>query len=170
MVLVEGTGSVSGDSPRCATELATRDIPVVLSTNRRPGRRTDPYDDAYTLPARLQASGVRLAFGTWNSANARNLPQEASRAAAYGLPREAAERALTLGAAEILGIDDRYGSLTPGKSATFVIVDGDVLEVRMHVDRAWIDGHEISLESRHTRLWKKWSARPLPKGVEPSNE
>jgi imidazolonepropionase-like amidohydrolase len=170
MVLLDGSGSVSGDSPLCGPELASRGIPVIVRTDRLPDKRSDPYDDPYTLPARLYAAGVSLAFGTWDSANARNLPQEASRAVAYGLPREAAERALTLGAAEVLGIDDRYGSLVPGRSATFLIVDGDVLEVRMHVERAWIDGHEISLESRHTRLWKKWSARPLPQSAESSNE
>jgi hypothetical protein len=32
----------------------------------------------------------------------------------------------------------------------------------MRVTRAWIDGREIDLESRHTELWKKWSARPAP--------
>jgi imidazolonepropionase-like amidohydrolase len=71
-----------------------------------------------------------------------------------------AVRALTLGGAAVLGIDDRYGSLEPGKSATMILTDDDVLEVRMQVVRAWLDGREVDLESRHTELWKKWRARP----------
>ena len=42
------------------------------------------------------------------------------------------------------------------------LVEGDLLETRMQVKRAWIDGRPVDLESRHTQLWKKWSARPLP--------
>lgn len=170
MVLLGVSGSRPGDAPLCADELAAHDIPVIARTNVLPVHRSDPYDDAFTLPARLHRAGVQVVFGTWNSANARNLPQEASRAVAYGLPREVAERALTLGAAEVLGLDDRYGSLAPGKSATLLIVDGDLLEVRMHVERAWIDGHEIPLENRQTRLFEKWSSRPMPQDLESSNE
>lgn len=162
MVLVDGTASRSGHSRLVAAELAARDVPVVLRMNRRPRHRHEPYDAPFTLAADLHAAGVRVVFGTWNRSNARHLPAEAARAVAYGLPRSVAEHALTLGAAEVLGIHDRYGSLEPGKSATFLIVNGDVLETRMHVERAWLDGRELSLESHHTRLWKKWSARPLP--------
>jgi len=164
MVLLSGDASWASAAPLCAEELAARGIPVILQTTRRPAHRSDPYDAAYAEPELLHRAGVRIAFGTWDASNARHLPQEAARAAAYGLPRAEAERALTLGAAEILGVDDRYGSLAPSKSATFLIVDGDLLETRMHVDRAWIDGREISLESRHTELWKKWSGRPMPPG------
>jgi imidazolonepropionase-like amidohydrolase len=162
MVLVDGSGYAGGEAWRLADALAERDVPVIVQTTRLPSRRYAPYDAPFAEPAKLHAAGVRIAFGTWDSANARNLPQEAARAAAFGLPVAAAERALTLGACEVLGIDDRYGSLEPGKSATMILVEGPLLETRMHVRRAWIDGNEVDLESRHTRLWKKWSARPRP--------
>lgn len=164
MVLVDGTSSRSGDSYRVAEELADRDIPVVLRTRRRPSRDWDPYDLAYTIPGILHEAGVTVLFGTWSYSAIRSLPQDAARAAAYGLPRAAAERALTLDAARVMGLDADYGSLDPGKTATFLLVEGDVLDIRMNVKRAWIDGEEISLESRHTRLWKKWSSRPMPSG------
>jgi imidazolonepropionase-like amidohydrolase len=164
MVLVDGSSRATGDAWRCAGDLAARGIPVVCKTTRVPARRYEPYDTAFAAPAKLQAAGVAIAFGSWNSAHARNLPQEAARATAFGLPRDETVRALTLGAAEILGIDDRYGSLEPGKSATMILTDRDVLEIRMSVERAWIDGREIDLESRHTRLWEKWRGRPRPGG------
>ena len=169
MVLLDGRGSSSGDAWRCATELEARGIPVVLRTNRVPPRRYEPYDMPFAAPARLHEAGVAIAFGTWNSAHARNLPQEAARAVAFGLPRDAAERALTLGGAELLGIDDRYGSIEEGKSATLLLVDGDVLETTMNVERAWIDGREIDLDDRHKQLHRQWSARPTAgePGAEP---
>jgi imidazolonepropionase-like amidohydrolase len=161
MVLVDGDGGTCGDAWRFAAELAARRIPVVMQTTRMPRREYEPYDTPFAGPAKLHDAGVRVIFGSWGDANARNLPSEAARAVAFGFPREAAERALTLGAAEVFGIADRYGSLETGKSATFILVEGDLLETRMNVQRAFLDGRELDLSSRHTELWKKWSARPM---------
>jgi imidazolonepropionase-like amidohydrolase len=158
-----------GDAWRCADELAARDIPVVVRTNRLPRHEHDAYDTPFAAPARLHAAGVRVCFGSGDAANSRVLPQEAARAMAWGLPRDAAERALTLTAAEVLGIDDRYGSLEVGKSATFILVEGDLLETRMQVRRAWLDGREVGLENRHTRLWHRYSERPR-RSTPPSQE
>lgn len=162
MVLVDGTSGHGGDAWRATDELRARGIPVVLRTNRLPARRYELYDTPFTEPARLHEAGVAIAFGSWSSSSARDLPQEAARAIAFGLPRAAAERALTLGGAEILGVAERYGSLEPGKSATMILVEGDLLETRMHVRRAWIDGRELDLNDRHKQLYQKWSARPMP--------
>jgi imidazolonepropionase-like amidohydrolase len=162
MVLVDGTAAAAGEARIFGAELARRGIPVVEKTTRQPARRYEPYDSPFSAPGALVAAGVDVAFGSWSGSNARNLPQEAARAVAFGMPRDAAERGVTLASAAALGIADRYGSLEPGKSATMILVAGDLLDVRMRVTRAWIDGREIDLESRHTELWKKWSARPAP--------
>jgi imidazolonepropionase-like amidohydrolase len=160
MVLVDGDNGTGGDAWRAAEELAKRHVPVIVQTTRLPVRVWEPYDTPFAAPARLHEAGVPIAFGSWHSAVSRSLPQEAARAAAFGLPREAAERALTLGAAELLGVADHYGSLEPGKSATMILVDGDLLETRMQVVRAWIDGRELDLTNRHSLLREKWAARP----------
>ena len=160
MVLVEGSGGGGGDAWQCAGELAARDVPVIVQTTRQPAHGYEPYDLPFREPALLAEAGVAIGFGTWGSAHARDLAMEAARAAGHGLARDAAARALTLGAAEILGIADRYGSLEAGKSATVLLVEGDLLDTSMQVRQAWIDGAEVDLSSRHTRLWRKWSARP----------
>ncbi|MEZ5065827.1 MAG: amidohydrolase family protein [bacterium] len=165
MVLLDGTDGTSGDAWLVADEIAARGIPVVCKTTRRPARTYEPYDLSYSEPAKLHAAGVKVAFGSRGASNARVLPQEAARAVAYGMPRDAVERGLTLTAAEIAGVADRYGSLDPGKSATLIVVDGDLLETRMHVERAWLDGAEVDLSSHHTELWKKWSSRPRPEAA-----
>ncbi len=58
---------------------------------------------------------------------------------------------------------DRLGSIEPGKEATLFVCDGNILDIRANVKRMWIAGKEVSLESRHTRLYEKYKNRPLPK-------
>lgn len=154
MVLID-----DGDAWRCADALAARDVPVATRTIRLPVRTYEPYDVRFRAPAVLHAAGVRLAFRTSSASNVRNLPHEAARAVAYGLPRAAAERALTLEAARLLGVDDAYGSLEAGKRAALLLVEGDLLDTRMQVRRAWLDGRELDLSTRHTRLWERYRGR-----------
>jgi imidazolonepropionase-like amidohydrolase len=60
-----------------------------------------------------------------------------------GLDRETALRAVTINPARIMNVDDRIGSLEPGKDADFVIWSGDPLDVMSRVEQAWIDGRRI---------------------------
>lgn len=157
-----------GDIGRVAGELARRRIAVILDpTFALPRRAWEPYDTAYTNAARLHAAGVKFCFGTsggaFGAANARNLPYEAAGAVGYGLPAAAALQALTQDAADILGVGNRLGSIDAGKDATFFLSDGDPLDIRSHVVHAFIDGREIALDSRHTRLWQKYRSRPAAK-------
>jgi imidazolonepropionase-like amidohydrolase len=85
----------------------------------------------------------------------------AAQAVAYGFPPEAAVQALTLTPAQWMGLADRLGSIEPGKEATLFATDGDILDIRSNVKRMWIRGQEVSLESRHTRLYEKYRQRPL---------
>lgn len=73
---------------------------------------------------------------------------EAGMAAAYGLPKEAALAAITLNPAKILGIDDRVGSLAPGKDADIALFDGDPFEYTSHCVGVWIDGDSIPVSKR----------------------
>jgi imidazolonepropionase-like amidohydrolase len=157
VVLVGGT-----DAWRVADELKRRDIAVITQTTfDMPERQHEPYDQAFTLPAKLSKAGVRFAIGGGtNASNERNLPYVAAMAAAHGLPKDEAIRAITLSPAQILGVDDRVGSIEPGKSADFVVTDGDPLEITTSVEQVWIAGRAISMESRHTRLFQKYDGKP----------
>jgi imidazolonepropionase-like amidohydrolase len=73
---------------------------------------------------------------------------EAAMAAAYGLPFEAALESITIGAAEILEIDDRVGSITVGKDADLALFDGDPFEYTTHCTGVVIDGVIIKEEPR----------------------
>lgn len=151
----------SGDIWRAADELAERDIPVVYwNTYYLPRRADDPYDEAYSVPAKLHAAGVRFCLGhTGRPSFTRYLPEEAGRAVAYGLPPNAALRAVTLDAADIFGIDDRLGSIEVGKEATLVVTDGDLLELTTTVQLEFIRGRRVDLSSRHTVLYDKYRTK-----------
>jgi imidazolonepropionase-like amidohydrolase len=142
-------------------ELKARNIPVILGpTQALPMEEDDPYDAAFTLPAELHKAGVKFAFGSFGNQFARNLPYQAATAAAFGLPYEEALKAVTLYPAQIWGVDDRMGSIETGKSADFIVTDGDPLEVQTQVKRMFLDGKEVDLESKHTLLYKKYLSRP----------
>jgi imidazolonepropionase-like amidohydrolase len=79
---------------------------------------------------------------------------------AFGLPAEAALRAITLAPAEILGVAERMGSLEPGKDASLFLATGDILDHRTQVTHVLIDGVAQSLETRHTRLYQQFKDRP----------
>lgn len=87
-------------------------------------------------PAILKRAGIPMALMTgYESYVPKNriLLFEAGIAAANGLSMEDTLRAVTASAAKILGIDDRVGSLSPGKDADVVLFDGDPFEYTSHV-------------------------------------
>ena len=65
-------------------------------------------------------------------------------------------RAITLGAAEFLGVDGRVGSLEEGKDATILLVDGDPFELGSVYERGWIQGREVAMEDKQTALYEKY--------------
>jgi imidazolonepropionase-like amidohydrolase len=148
--------------PGASLELiAKKKIPVVLGrTQTSADEEDDPYDEPYTLASKLHDAGVKFCFGTFDTEFARNLPYQASQSVPYGLPYDAALRSVTLDAAEIWGIDHDYGSIEKGKVADLVVTDGDLLEVRTSVKMLFVSGNEVDLETKHTRLFKKYMARP----------
>lgn len=89
----------------------------------------------------LAKAGVKVAIMTDSPVNPlSSLPLMAGMAVQAGMDREEAIKAITLNAAEILGLHDRLGSLTPGKDADLSIFDGDPLEISGSAWMVFIDG------------------------------
>jgi len=156
-------GIISGgaEAYRVADQLKARNIPVIVGpVLRMPMREDDPYDAAFTNAGLLSKAGVKIAFQTNDSAYSRNLPYHAGMAAAFGLPKEEALKAVTIYPAEIFGIADRIGSIEQGKIANLIVTDGDPLEIRTQIKHVFINGRDIPLTSRHTELYEKYKARP----------
>jgi imidazolonepropionase-like amidohydrolase len=149
------------DSPKVAALLKEKNVPVILTGNYSlPLREDDYYDALYEAAAKLQAAGVRFCISTGSSGAAvRNLPQYAGMAAAFGLSKDEALKAVTLYPAQIMNVADRMGSIEVGKMANLVVTDGDLLEVRTHVRYLFIDGVRVPLTSRHTELYDAFKDR-----------
>ncbi len=133
-------------------EVARLHVPVIVGPIYDEPRADERYDTVYRLPAELHQRGVKIAFASYDAHNARNLPYAAGYAVAWGLPYEAALRAVTLDAAEIWGMGDRLGSLDLGKDANVAVANGDPLDVKTDVKRVFIQGEEIPMRSRQTGL------------------
>jgi imidazolonepropionase-like amidohydrolase len=160
------------DSWRVAEELKRRDIAVIIaSVLAVPNRPYEPYDQAFTVAAKLSRAGVRFCIadegGGFSAMNSRNLPQHAGMASAFGLPREEALKSVTLYPAQILGVGKSIGSIEPGKLADLQITDGDPLEVTTRCEQVIVAGKLVPMESRQTRLFKKYDGRPRGPNARP---
>jgi imidazolonepropionase-like amidohydrolase len=152
---------------KIASELKKRDTPVVIgAVMARPFTEYDPFDAQYANPGRLHEAGVLFAVRSvgsttagFSASNSRNAPFEAGMAVAYGLPEEEALKAVTLNAARILQVDDRLGSLAPGKMANVIICDGSPLQQTTEYKGIFVAGKPYAPESRHTRLYEKYRGR-----------
>jgi imidazolonepropionase-like amidohydrolase len=145
---------------KVAELLAQKQVPVVLSSIQSNPGSDDPYDAIYAQPGVLHRAGVKFAFSTGGSANARHVPYHAALATAYGLDPEAALQALTLWPAQIFGADDQIGSIEVGKLGNIFVATGDPLDIRTHVETVFIKGRLVPLDDRHTRLYEKYNGRP----------
>ena len=151
---------------KVATLLAENKIPVVLTA---PGLSTlsanttsndwDPYDSPYAKAAVLKKAGVQFCFQTDGYADSKNLPQRVGETCAYGLSLDDAIRALTLSAAEILGVSDKIGSLAPGKLGNLFVCDGDPLELTSNIRYIFVNGQPVEMKSKFTRLRDQYLKR-----------
>jgi len=147
------------DGWKVADLIKKNNIPIlvgpVLST---PGSK-DPYDARYANGAILNKAGVKIAFLTGGASDVRSLPYHAGSAAAYGLPKEEALKAVTIYPSEIFGVDNLIGSLEVGKMANVIVTDGDPLEMRTQIKHVFIAGEKIKLTSKHKELYEKFRKR-----------
>lgn len=145
---------------RVADAIAEAGYPVlagpVLTVATRP---SDRYDKPYANAGLMHEAGVTVALRTGEIENVRNLPFNAGFAAAYGLGKEEALRAVTINPARIFGVDDDLGSLEVGKKAMLFVADGDPFETKTQITHLFIDGYNVPLVDRHTRLYDEFLNR-----------
>ncbi len=143
--------------------LIAQQVPVLIQhTHNLPKMADDDYDFPYKLPKLLSDAGVLVGLQNADASNfqTRNLPFYAGQVVGQGMDKETALQLITGNTAKILGIDDTYGTLEVGKSATFFISEGDALDMRTNVlTEAFIDGRAISLESHQTELWHRYAKK-----------
>ncbi len=129
---------------KVADEIAAAKAPCSVILVDSPGGKLEAR---YLLPETgriLEEAGVRVAFHTddWIT-DSRIFFRMAAMAVRAGMSREAALQALTLAGAEMLDLEDRIGSLKPGKDADFIILDGDPFSVYTKVRETWVEGQRV---------------------------
>ena len=109
-----------------------------------PGGKLEAVDLAMKTGAVLEKAGVLVAFHTddWIT-DSRLFLRAAALAVRGGMPRDNALEALTINGARLLKLEERLGSLAPGKDADFVVLSGDPLSVYTRVEQTWVEGRKV---------------------------
>jgi imidazolonepropionase-like amidohydrolase len=163
---------------KVAATLKEKQIPVLVSL-KFPEKEKDVHPeaeeslremqrraDAPRNAAGLHRAGVQFAFFSDGLTNPRDFIRNAARAVKAGLPPDAALRAMTLSAAEILGAQEQLGSVEKGKIANLLITDGDLLAERTKIRHVFVDGKKFDApleeskpaEPAQLNLTGKWNA------------
>jgi imidazolonepropionase-like amidohydrolase len=109
-----------------------------------PGGKLETRDLDWRTPAVLEQAGVLVGFHTDDGiTDSRLFLRSAGLGVRAGMTRKGALEAVTIANAKMLGLDQRIGSLAPGKDADFILLSGDPLSVYTHVEQTWIEGKKV---------------------------
>ncbi len=139
-------------------------IPVIVGRTHALSYKEDADIYANTkLAGELKKHNILFAIsdeGDMEAMQARNLPFQAGTTVAFGLTSEEALQAITLSTAKIIGIDESYGSLEVGKSATFFVSTGDALDAKSNnVVAAYTNGISVDLSNHQKQLYSKYAKK-----------
>ena len=129
---------------RVADQIAAAKVPCSAILVDSPGGKLEALNLVMECGGILERAGVRTAFHTddWIT-DSRLFFRSAALAVRAGMSRQGALEALTLAGAEMMDLQDRVGTLTPGKDADFIILSGDPLSVYTRVEQTWVDGEKV---------------------------
>jgi len=126
---------------KIAEELARRNIPAITGPSLTSRSKVELQHRTHQNAGILSRMGVKVAIMTDHPVIPINyLSLSAALAVKAGMDEREALRAITLNAAQIIGLDERLGSIDPGKDADLVILNGQPLELNTRVERVIIDG------------------------------
>ena len=132
------------DAWKVADQIAAAKVPCSIILLDSPGGKLEARDVDWKSAAVLEKAGVVTAFHTddWVT-DSRVFIRSAALAVRAGMSRQAALKGVTVAGAQVLGMQDRIGSLEPGKDADFIILSGDPLSVYTHVLETWVEGKKV---------------------------
>jgi imidazolonepropionase-like amidohydrolase len=148
---------------RVAAEIAAAGVPVLLNATSDLPSRFETLGATMENASRLHAAGVRIAItGSDATHLVREMRYNAGIAVAHGLPWSAALEAVTLAPARIFHVDDRVGSLEPGKDADIVVWSGDPFEPLTQPLAIFVRGQMQPLTSRQLELRDRYQSGSDP--------
>jgi imidazolonepropionase-like amidohydrolase len=129
---------------KVADEIAKAGLACSVIVLDSPGGKIEAKDVSLTTGAVLDKAGVLVGFHTDDYiTDSRLFLRSAALAVRAGMARERALAALTTAGAQMLGLEQRIGSLEAGKDADFIVLSGDPLSVYTHVEQTWIEGEKV---------------------------
>lgn len=129
---------------RVADEIAEAGAPASIIMIDSPGGKHEAVNLLWKTAPALEEAGVTTAFHTDDLiTDSRLFLRSAGFGVRAGMSREGALEAMTIAGARMLDLEDRIGTLEPGKDADFVILDGDPLSVYTHVEETWVEGERV---------------------------
>lgn len=127
-----------------AEHLATEGYPALVGPSLSERSKFELKNLTFNTPGILHDAGVKIAIITDSPViPLQYLPLCAALASKHGLPKEEAVKAITINAAEILGLDDRIGSIEVGKDADLVLWDQHPFNYEANVLMTIIDGEVV---------------------------
>lgn len=140
---------------RVADEIAAAGAPASIIMVDSPGGKLEAVNLLWKNAPALEEAGALTAFHTddWVT-DSRLFLRSAGFGVRAGMSRDKALEAMTLAGAKMLDLDDRLGSLEPGKDADFIVLSGDPLSVYTHVEQTWVEGARVFDRSDpEQKLW-----------------
>ena len=129
---------------KVADEIAAANVPCSMIMIDSPGGKLEARYLRFETGKILEEAGVRTAFHTDDPIlDSRYFLRSAAIAVRAGMSREAALDGLTLAGAEMLDLQDQIGSLTPGKDADFIVLNGDPLSIYTKIQETWVEGERV---------------------------
>jgi imidazolonepropionase-like amidohydrolase len=132
--------------------LSEEGIPAIVGPYLTDRSKIELRNLSLTTPGVLSKAGVKVAIMTDHPCMpVQYLVLAAAMAVREGMDEAEAMKAITINAAEITGIDDRVGSIEPGKDADIAIFDGHPFEIRSKVVNTIIDGKVVYERNKNER-------------------
>ena len=137
--------------------IAKAGIPVIISAMDNLPGSFDSLHASLNNAGILEKAGVKvlLTVGGDASHNVYQLRYDAGNAVSYGMSQQGALKAMTSNVADVFGIN--AGSLEVGKAADVVMWSNDPFELSSHVNKMFINGVEVSTESRQDKLRERYT-------------
>ncbi|MHA1214262.1 MAG: amidohydrolase [Candidatus Hodarchaeales archaeon] len=142
LVIIHGT-----DSAVIADYIAKKDIPVVYGPTILWVSKQETINRSFKTPVILNKAGVKVALQTDSLTPMLYFHLLPMFVIKEGMSREDALKCVTSNPAEILGIEDRVGSLEVGKDADIVIWSDDPLKFYSQVEKVFVNGEEVELNN-----------------------
>ena len=139
-----------------ANQIAENDIPLIINPINNIPESFDELAANIELAAKLEKLGITIMFNAPRSHNFHLVRQGAGVAVANGMSYAGAIKALTLSPVEVFNLGDR-GQIAQGKIADLIIWDADPLEPSSMPEKVFINGKDVDLTSRMTRLTDRYT-------------